>query len=210
MKRRGRNSAKLGGNGEEERASQVDSGQNMKQGFERRLVKYESLPEYLKDNEFILDYYRCKWPLKETLFSVFTWHNETLNIWTHSGGFIIFVALTVLSSLEKTNIESMIISFFRPTIQTPWTMMMMVMTTKTDANSSDSFFPTSNLGELIPPGIIPTLSDFWGNGLFNLQLPLPHRWNVFFWRLDYASISLMIVCSFFAPIYHAFSCNPYS
>ncbi|CAL5419437.1 unnamed protein product [Camellia sinensis] len=103
MKRRVGNSEKLGGNGEEERAGQVDSDQNMKQGFERRLV-----------NEFILDYYRSKWPLKETLFSVFPWHNETLNIWTHLGGFIIFVALTMLSSLEKTNIESMIMSFFRP------------------------------------------------------------------------------------------------
>ncbi|CAL5419444.1 unnamed protein product [Camellia sinensis] len=69
MKRSGGNSDKLGGNGEEERAGQVDSGQNMKQGFGRRLVKYQSLPEYLKGNEFILDYYRCKWPLKETLFS---------------------------------------------------------------------------------------------------------------------------------------------
>ncbi|KAI7998466.1 Heptahelical transmembrane protein 2 [Camellia lanceoleosa] len=35
-------------------------------------------------------------------------------------------------------------------------------------------------------------------------------WNVFFWRLDYAGISLMIGCSFFVPIYHAFSYNPYS
>ncbi|CAL5407079.1 unnamed protein product [Camellia sinensis] len=104
MKQIGGNSAKLGGNGKEERAGRVDSGKNMKQRFERRLVKYESLPEYLKDNKFILDYYLCKWSLKETLFSVFAWHNETLNI----SGFIIFVALTVLSSLEKTNIESLI------------------------------------------------------------------------------------------------------
>lgn len=36
------------------------------------------------------------------------------------------------------------------------------------------------------------------------------RFNFFFWRLDYAGISLMIVCSFFAPIYYAFACNPYS
>ncbi|KAI8028444.1 Heptahelical transmembrane protein 2 [Camellia lanceoleosa] len=36
------------------------------------------------------------------------------------------------------------------------------------------------------------------------------RWNVFFWHLNYVGISLMIVCSFFAPIYYAFSCNPYS
>ena len=34
--------------------------------------------------------------------------------------------------------------------------------------------------------------------------------NLFFWRLDYAGISLMIVCSFFAPIYYAFFCNPQS
>lgn len=36
------------------------------------------------------------------------------------------------------------------------------------------------------------------------------RFNFFFWRLDYAGISLMIICSFFAPIYYAFSCHPYS
>ncbi len=35
------------------------------------------------------------------------------------------------------------------------------------------------------------------------------RFNLFFWRLDYAGISLMIVSSFFAPIYYAFFCNPY-
>lgn len=33
------------------------------------------------------------------------------------------------------------------------------------------------------------------------------RFNLFFWRLDYAGISLMIVSSFFAPIYYAFSCH---
>ncbi|KAK3024865.1 hypothetical protein RJ639_044477 [Escallonia herrerae] len=36
------------------------------------------------------------------------------------------------------------------------------------------------------------------------------RFNYFFWRLDYVGISIMIVCSFFAPIYYAFSCHPYS
>ncbi|MBA0795906.1 hypothetical protein Gohar_006732, partial [Gossypium harknessii] len=36
------------------------------------------------------------------------------------------------------------------------------------------------------------------------------RFSLFFWRLDYAGISLMIVCSFFAPVYYAFFCHPYS
>lgn len=46
------------------------------------LISYEELPEYMKDNEFILNYYRANWPLKQAFFSIFTWHNETLNVWT--------------------------------------------------------------------------------------------------------------------------------
>lgn len=46
------------------------------------LVEYHVLPEYLRDNEYILRHYRSDWPMKETLLSIFTIHNETLNIWT--------------------------------------------------------------------------------------------------------------------------------
>ena len=46
------------------------------------LVEYHVLPEYLRDNEYILRHYRSDWPLRETLLSMFTIHNETLNIWT--------------------------------------------------------------------------------------------------------------------------------
>lgn len=46
------------------------------------LVCYEELPGYMKDNEFILNYYRANWPIKQALLSIFRWHNETLNVWT--------------------------------------------------------------------------------------------------------------------------------
>lgn len=47
------------------------------------LVSFWELPEYMKDNEFVLHYYRANWPIKEALFSIFRWHNETLNVWTY-------------------------------------------------------------------------------------------------------------------------------
>lgn len=47
------------------------------------LVSFWEAPEHMKDNEFILHYYRANWPLKESLFSLFRWHNETLNVWTY-------------------------------------------------------------------------------------------------------------------------------
>lgn len=61
---------------------------NMKSGSRNKptkrccLVTFEELPEYMKDNEYILNYYRADWPLKDAFFSLFRWHNETLNVWT--------------------------------------------------------------------------------------------------------------------------------
>lgn len=47
-----------------------------------QLVEYHSLPGYLRDNEYILGHYRSEWPLKQVLLSIFSIHNETLNVWT--------------------------------------------------------------------------------------------------------------------------------
>ncbi|XP_047329764.1 heptahelical transmembrane protein ADIPOR3-like [Impatiens glandulifera] len=59
-----------------------------------QLIDYNSLPAYLKDNEFILGYYRSEWPLKQLILSIFHVHNETINIWTHLIGFLLFLYLT--------------------------------------------------------------------------------------------------------------------
>ncbi|KAJ3675598.1 hypothetical protein LUZ60_004640 [Juncus effusus] len=63
------------------------------------LVRYDDLPEYLKDNEFILGYYRSEWPMKETICSIFSIHNETLNVWSHLLGFFIFLCLTIFTAM---------------------------------------------------------------------------------------------------------------
>ena len=56
------------------------SGQPGRRAYE--LLEFCSLPEHLKDNEFIHRHYRGEWPVSEALYSLFRIHNETGNIWT--------------------------------------------------------------------------------------------------------------------------------
>jgi hypothetical protein len=48
-----------------------------------QLVEFSALPEYLRDNNYILGHYRVNYPFKRALLSVFTMHNETFNVWTY-------------------------------------------------------------------------------------------------------------------------------
>ena len=63
-----------------------DGADDKKKGEKKKskceLIRYEALPDWLKDNEFIHGYYRCEWPMKETILSIFSIHNETLNVWS--------------------------------------------------------------------------------------------------------------------------------
>lgn len=86
--------------------SEIDSSNDIGKGkrlwnkVKYQLVEYHSLPAYLKDNEYILAHYRSEWPIKHIIMSIFTIHNETLNVWTHLIGFFLFLTLTIYTAME--------------------------------------------------------------------------------------------------------------
>jgi predicted membrane channel-forming protein YqfA (hemolysin III family) len=65
---------------------------------------YEEADNYLKDNEFIHGGYRINysriWPIIKSLF---TCHNETVNIWTHLLGLIGFFCLVFYVGIGLTS-----------------------------------------------------------------------------------------------------------
>ncbi|KAK8757147.1 progestin and adipoQ receptor family member 3-like [Amblyomma americanum] len=60
-----------------------------------KLKAFEETPGFLRQNPFIRSGYRVLYTPQECLRSVFEWNNETLNIWTHLAGILLFSAMLV-------------------------------------------------------------------------------------------------------------------
>jgi adiponectin receptor len=59
------------------------------------LYHISEIPEWMTDNKFILHGYRAGYTMKMCVRSLFSLHNETMNVWTHLLGFLFFAAFGV-------------------------------------------------------------------------------------------------------------------
>ncbi|XP_017250225.1 heptahelical transmembrane protein 1 isoform X2 [Daucus carota subsp. sativus] len=175
------------------------------------LVSFDELPEYMKDNEFIRDYYRADWSLKQALFSIFRWHNETLNVWTHLIGFVLFVGLTCSNLMHVLPVDQLLNIF------TTWSFPL----GPEDTTEFIDLKHSSSLGmQMTPTKLEATRWPFFvflGGSMFCLLSSSichlfschSHPLNVLLLRIDYVGITVMIITSFFPPIYYIFQCTPH-
>lgn len=91
----------------ESKSSNIESpllGKQMKEGY---IGSIWEIPEDIRDNLFILTGYRVGyndiWKTSKTLFM---WHNETMNVWTHLFGKVIAWITIICLLISIPNYES--------------------------------------------------------------------------------------------------------
>ncbi|XP_006649572.2 heptahelical transmembrane protein ADIPOR3-like [Oryza brachyantha] len=194
------------------------------------LVGYDALPAFLKHNEFILDYYRSEWPIKQALLSAFAVHNETINVWTHLIGFFMFLAFTVCAATMVPMESGVSASMATSKTQANNTgSRMVVMTMGYGSNGAAvavrALRNVSVESELIAVASLSAGSQvarwpfyaYLCGAMFCLLMSSAchllachseHASYVLL-RLDYAGITGLIVTSFYPLVYYTFLCDPF-
>lgn len=73
--------------------------------------RYEC-PDYLSDNIFIYQGYRKDLSVYQCITSIFKWHNELFNIWSHLIGGLLFIILMCYIIPQLSNNHQIILSIF--------------------------------------------------------------------------------------------------
>lgn len=176
---------------------------------EYRLLEYHALPEYLKDNEYIISHYRADLTFSQAISSLFKMHNETVNIWTHLIGFLFFLGLTMLTIIELWQWHNNVLRCQSSRgLENITSESCLLLTMK--AQVSKMMNPILKRTTRWPFFV------FMGGSMFCLLAStVCHLFTchskplaIFLMRVDFAGIAVMIATSFFPPIYYLFQCAP--
>ncbi|KAG8073886.1 hypothetical protein GUJ93_ZPchr0006g44448 [Zizania palustris] len=189
------------------------------------LVSYDALPAFLKHNEFILDYYRSEWPIKQVLLSAFAVHNETINVWTHLIGFFVFLALTMCAAtmvpVESSVSANLAISkSLLNSTSNPMILMMMsygngaavaVQALRNASVESELAAAASYQVARWPfyAYLCGALFCLLMSSACHLLACHSEHASYVLLRLDYAGITGLIVTSFYPLVYYTFLCDPF-
>ena len=166
--------------------------------------------DYMADNEWIHTGYRAPSGFWQTLFSLFSFHNETINVWSHLIGAVYFLASFFLIVYEIS--FGGLSSSSSPFIDTN--------STTTLTSTSTSFFQlfTLNTSTVMPP-TAPAwpIAVFLASAAFCLltsttfHLFYPVNKEVFetLVRLDYVGIAALISGSCYPLFVYGFWCEPF-
>eukprot|EP00217_Crustomastix_stigmatica_P013723 CAMPEP_0183800292 /NCGR_PEP_ID=MMETSP0803_2-20130417/24408_1 /TAXON_ID=195967 /ORGANISM="Crustomastix stigmata, Strain CCMP3273" /LENGTH=366 /DNA_ID=CAMNT_0026045003 /DNA_START=51 /DNA_END=1146 /DNA_ORIENTATION=- len=163
------------------------------------LRTFLQLPAWARDNEFVTSGYRFEFNLTQTLRSVFKLHNETLNIWTHLGGFLVFVFLTFWVAacvVEPDSVAEL------PAAWAAWARDALPKGTAMRAREVVARWPIF----VYCAGAMCCLG---ASTVCHTLGAMPRHISQAIWRFDYAAISIMITTSCFPPVFYTFLCLPH-
>ena len=153
----------------------------------RSVVSFESLPAWLRDNEFLLSHHRP--PMGSIIRctkTIFSLHTQTWNIWTHLLGFILFLSITVSVFLLRDSITHL----FEESVT--------ISDLPLHEQAIVSLFFIAAMICLFCSTAYHTLSNHSEN------------FYTLFCQLDYTGIALLIAGSNIPAFYYCFYCRPFS
>eukprot|EP00850_Spirogloea_muscicola_P010257 SM000059S18734 [mRNA] locus=s59:629989:632745:- [translate_table: standard] len=166
-----------------------------------QLLSYDTAPVYQHGNEYVRRYYRSSRSLRGALLSTFGIHNETLNIWTHLGGFLLFVGLTFHTAACKWPVL-----LRNPAAETAVPHLAAALSddvAEALAASRTTYLPKWPVYVFLGGAMACLLSS----SLCHILHCHSQALSTLLWKLDYAGIAVMIATSFFPPVYYGFMCE---
>ncbi|KAJ7890173.1 hemolysin-III related-domain-containing protein [Mycena olivaceomarginata] len=172
-----------------------------------RTISWSQLEPWQRDNPAILTGYRRltnSW--FQTAGTVFWWHNESVNIWTHlSGAVAITIALFALGDFSASPALSYGARFCER-LDAPFTKALCYpFQVKSQASSS----PAPADAILLRTFLIGALVCFICSSVFHSSLCHSRKVAVFMNRVDYFGILALGTVNFFPTFHYAFFCYPH-